>query len=70
MKILGSLLILLGIAAIVITQVELALPGVDMANQWINNWGMEIGWAIRGGLIVLGLLLWVVGSMGGSKSPA
>ena len=35
--------------------------------QWIDNWGTNIGWTIRGGLVVIGVLLWKMGKSGQSK---
>lgn len=29
--------------------------------NWINKWGPGVAWSIRGGLIVVGLLLYVLG---------
>jgi hypothetical protein len=35
--------------------------------MWIDNWGTEVGWAIRGGVALLGLILLVVGGKGKGK---
>lgn len=38
--------------------------------MWINMWGDQIGWLIRIGMIVLGLVLWVVGAASRSGGPS
>jgi len=30
---------------------------------WIDNWGPDVGWAIRGGMAVGGAVLWLVGQV-------
>jgi len=32
--------------------------------MWIDSWGPTVGWGIRGGLIVLGAILFFVGKAG------
>ncbi|RHX82242.1 hypothetical protein DLM76_06385 [Leptospira yasudae] len=32
--------------------------------MWIDNWGTATGWAIRAGLIVVGVILYFVGKIG------
>jgi hypothetical protein len=27
--------------------------------DWMNNWGATVGWVIRGGITLLGLVLWL-----------
>jgi hypothetical protein len=29
--------------------------------NWINNWGANMAWAIRGGITVLGLIMYIAG---------
>ena len=29
--------------------------------NWINNWGPGVAWAIRGGIVVLGLIMYIAG---------
>ncbi|MCC2545774.1 hypothetical protein LJY25_04895 [Hymenobacter sp. BT175] len=55
MKELGFGLLLLGL-------ISLALPFVGMQNMlltWIEQWGPATAWLIRGGITLLGLLLWL-----------
>ena len=28
---------------------------------WMDNWGINTGWLIRGGLVLLGAILWFIG---------
>lgn len=59
MKELGLFLLLVGL-------ISLALPFINpnihyVFLQWIDNWGPGVAWAIRGGIALLGLVLWRVG---------
>lgn len=38
--------------------------------MWIDNWGTATGWAIRGGLVVVGGILYFVGKMGRNSAVA
>lgn len=29
--------------------------------KWINHWGSNVGWWIRGGLVLLGIILYIAG---------
>lgn len=60
MKSFGSLLLFFGIGSIVLNFVgyEFTLLG------WIDNWGETVGWAIRGGMIVLGGALYFLAPAG------
>ena len=50
MKSFGSLLLFFGIGSIVLN-----LVGYEFSLlMWIENWGETVGWAIRGGMIVVG----------------
>lgn len=66
MKSIGSLLLFLGIGSIVLNIVgyEFRLLG------WIDNWGETVGWAIRGGMIVLGGALYFLAPAGKSEEEA
>jgi hypothetical protein len=57
MRTLGFLLLVLGIGSSVVTfmDMEMRLLG------WINNWGEEVAWGIRGGCVLLGLVLIAAG---------
>ncbi len=53
MKSIGWLLVFLGVGTFVLN-----LVGYEFELlMWIDNWGVEIGWAIRGALIVAGGVL-------------
>lgn len=56
MKNLGSFIAILGLASIALFffDYELKILG------WINNWGDNIAWAIRGGLVVIGAALFLM----------
>jgi hypothetical protein len=32
-----------------------------MFLNWINNWGSGVAWGIRGGIILLGLIMYIAG---------
>ncbi len=55
------LLLVLGIGSCVVHFMEMEMKLL----RWINTWGEGPAWGIRGGLIGLGLLLFLVG---GKKS--
>jgi hypothetical protein len=63
MRALGLLLLLFGIATTVLYFLEI---NVEFLN-WMGNWGANAAWGIRGGAIVLGLLLMSMGGKGGDK---
>ena len=69
MKSIGVLLIILGLASI---DLKVFDTGYEMTFLlWIEQWGQETGWAIRGGAVALGVLLWIIGaSMGSSEKRA
>ena len=53
----------LGLALFLIGLVSLALPFISPGTQhalltWVDNWGTTMGWIIRGGITLLGLVLW------------
>jgi hypothetical protein len=57
MKGIGSLLVLLGAGSFVLNMV-----GYEFSLlMWIDNWGVEVGWAIRGAMVVAGGALWYFG---------
>lgn len=64
MRQLGLLMLVLGIASCVVHFMDMEMRWL----MWINTWGEQAAWGIRGGLIVLGLLLVVAGKgKGGEK---
>lgn len=54
MKNFGAFIALLGIASIALFffDYELKILG------WISTWGENIAWAIRGGFVVIGAVIW------------
>ena len=53
MRLLGWVFLLFGVAACVVHFMAIDTPVMN----WINNWGTGAAWGIRGGAIVLGLLM-------------
>ncbi len=54
MKYLGLFLLVIGAAALI-----LPLTGAEFIFlSWIGNWGETISWVIRGGIFLLGALLY------------
>lgn len=59
MKKFGGYLLFFGIGSILLN-----LMGREFSLlMWIDNWGIEAGWAIRGSFIVLGAILFIVGML-------
>ncbi len=59
MKGIGIILILIGLVSIGLNLFD---TGFDLKIlSWVDQWGANIGWAIRGGVLVLGILLWFIG---------
>lgn len=57
MKSIGWLLVILGAGSFVLN-----LIGMEFSYlAWIDNWGVEAGWAIRGAMIVAGGVLLFLG---------
>ncbi len=69
MKGIGIILILVGVVSI---GLNLFGTGIDLkVLTWVDQWGTNIGWAIRGGVLGLGILLWIIGqSTSSSESKA
>jgi hypothetical protein len=61
MRAIGLLLLLFGIATIVLYLTETHVE----ALSWIGNWGENAAWGIRGGAVLLGLLLLTAGGKKG-----
>jgi hypothetical protein len=58
MKRIGVLLFLLGAGSIL-----LGFLGYEFRLlMWVDTWGTTVGWAIRGVLIVAGVVLWFMGN--------
>ena len=57
MKQIGIYLLIAGIGSILLNQI-----GYEFSLlSWIDNWGTNVGWGIRGGAIAIGLVLLIVG---------
>lgn len=57
MKELGLGLLLVGLISLAL---RVLAPGVQYVFlTWIDQWGTNVGWAIRIGMTLLGLLLWL-----------
>ena len=49
---------------LIIGLISLALPFLNpnikyVFLTWVDNWGPAVGWVIRGGIALVGLLLWL-----------
>jgi hypothetical protein len=67
MKQAGIWLMVFGIGSVVLNFLGMEFKLL----MWIDTWGMEIGWAIRAGLAVVGVALFFIGSRQESaKQPA
>ena len=53
MKSFGSTLLFFGIGSIVLNMIDYEF----ILLMWIDMWGETIGWAIRGGMIAAGVVL-------------
>ena len=57
MKSIGGLLFFFGLGSIVLN-----LMGMEFKLlMWIDNWGVQAGWFIRGGMALVGGALWLLG---------
>jgi hypothetical protein len=63
MRSIGSLLVLLGIVSCVVHFMNMEVKVL----RWIDTWGDNAAWGIRGGFIVAGLLLMMVGKPAAPK---
>jgi hypothetical protein len=57
MRMLGFYLILIGLLSIVLHFLNMNF----IFLHWIDQWGPEKGWMIRGGITGLGILIWLIG---------
>lgn len=57
MKELGSTMLFFGIGSIALSFMNMQF----VILSWIDKWGPTTGWAIKGGLIVVGAVLFVLG---------
>ncbi|MBO2008493.1 hypothetical protein [Hymenobacter negativus] len=57
MKELGLGLLIIGLISLVLPLIN---PNLHYAFlTWIENWGTTMAWIIRGGIALLGLVLWL-----------
>ena len=54
----------LGLGLLIIGLISLALPFINpnvhyVFLTWINKWEPTVAWGIRGGITLLGLVLWL-----------
>jgi len=64
MKSIGSLFVFLGAGSLVLNRLGIEFIWLI----WIDNWGPNVGMAIRIGMIAVGAVLWLVGSKRGSPN--
>jgi hypothetical protein len=57
MKEFGLALLLMGLVSLAVPFINPNLHYVFLA--WVDNWGPSTAWAIRGGVTLVGLLLWL-----------
>ena len=57
MRTLGILLFILGVFSTALFFLDMNFIFLN----WINNWGPDKAWMIRGGIILLGILFYVFG---------
>lgn len=58
MKSIGGFLALAGVLSIALHFIGWNLKIL----MWIDNWGSQVGWAIRIGLVVVGVIVYLVAS--------
>jgi len=66
MKSIGWLLVILGAGSFALNVIGMEFRYL----MWIDNWGVEVGWAIRGALIVVGGALLFFGAKSGAAAEA
>jgi len=57
MRFFGILILVIGILSIVLHFLNMNFIFLN----WIDQWGTQTGWIIRGGITLLGLILWLFG---------
>lgn len=65
MKTIGTYLAIFGVASIILYFFDMQLKIL----MWIDEWGETTGWAIRIGLVVIGLVLFLVGKNQEEEAP-
>lgn len=57
MRFWGGLIMAFGILSGVVSFMDMHF----IFLKWIENWGSGIAWAIRGGMVVIGLIMYIAG---------
>lgn len=57
MRFFGILLLIIGFLSIIFHFLDMNFIFLN----WIDKWGTQTGWIIRGGITLLGIILWLVG---------
>ena len=57
MRLFGIILIIVGAISAILFFLDKNFVLLD----WINTWGNQVGWGIRGFLMLLGIILFIVG---------
>jgi len=57
MRLFGIILIIVGATSAILFFLDKNFVLLD----WINTWGNQVGWGIRGFLMLLGIILFIVG---------
>ncbi len=65
MKTIGMYLAIFGIGSIILSFFEMQFKLLI----WIDSWGETTGWAIRIGMVVVGIVLFFVGKSKESEAP-
>jgi formate-dependent nitrite reductase membrane component NrfD len=58
MKQLGSILIILGVLFIIFDLSGCQNEKPSFLTDWMSNWGRNVEWAIKVGMVVLGMVLY------------
>ena len=66
MKKIGVYLIIAGAGSILLNQFGYEFQWL----LWVDNWGPAVGWGIRAGAIVVGVILFVIGVQQDQKPSA
>jgi len=57
MRFLGTIFIVVGVLSAAVYFLDMNF----IFLKWIDNWGSSIAWSIRGGMVLLGLILYFAG---------
>lgn len=57
MRFFGGLIVALGILSAAVSFLNMHF----IFLKWIESWGPGIAWAIRGGMVVIGLVMYIAG---------